>query len=262
MKYRKKPVVIEAFQFYVDNMPDWFMDAVSNDEVILYNCDYKRYTINEAYCRIHTLEGWCWCNGGDYVIKGIKGELYPCKADIFNQTYEEVKQMTKIEELEQKLNEASSGFEFVINEIRKELVCYKTQKELKESKKEGKWKPTYGDEYWLRDDWGNFRTCEYCAGDCMDWRLKNVPLFPTKEECERYWRFMDTVKEKSYEFTELDWKNDDFIKYSISYDFELDEFNINETGVIKYFGEVYFKTKTDAQYIIDNFKDELMEYFL
>ena len=37
--------------------------------------------------------------------------------------------MTKIEELEQKLNEASSGFEFVINEIRKELVCYKTQKE-------------------------------------------------------------------------------------------------------------------------------------
>ena len=91
MEYRKKPVVIEAFQFYVDNIPDWFMDAVSNDEVILYNCDHKRYTIDEAYCRIHTLEGWHWCNGGDYVIKGIKGELYPCKADIFNQTYEEVK---------------------------------------------------------------------------------------------------------------------------------------------------------------------------
>ena len=91
MKYRKKPVVIEAFRFYVDNMPDWFMDAVSNDEVILYNCDHKRYTIDEAYCRIRTLEGWHWCNGGDYVIKGIKGELYPCKADIFNQTYEEVK---------------------------------------------------------------------------------------------------------------------------------------------------------------------------
>lgn len=89
MKYRKKPVVIEAFQFYVDNIPDWFMDAVSNNTVILHNCNYKRYSINEAYCEIKTLEGVHRCNGGDYVIKGIKGELYPCKADIFKQTYEE-----------------------------------------------------------------------------------------------------------------------------------------------------------------------------
>ena len=56
--------------------------------------------------------------------------------------------MTKIQELEQKLNEASSGFEFVINEIRKELVSYKTQKELKESNKEDKWKPFHYEEYY------------------------------------------------------------------------------------------------------------------
>ena len=171
--------------------------------------------------------------------------------------------MTKIEELEQKLNEASSGFEFVINEIRKELVCYKTQKELKESKKEnvGKWKPQIGEEYWFKNDIGKVSHSTYmCSVD--ECRANSVPLFKTQEQCERYWRFMDTVKEKSYEFTGLNWKNDDFIKYSISYDFELGEFNINETGVIKYFGEVYFKTKTDAQYIIDNFKDELMEYWL
>lgn len=152
--------------------------------------------------------------------------------------------MTKIEELEQKLNE-----------------CQKELAELKESKKE-KWKPTYGDYYWLRDDWGNFRTHEYCAGDCMDWRLKNVPLFPTKEACERYWRFMDTVKEKSYEFTELDWRDDDINKWIIQYDYLTDQLRANDHRSIKHFGLVCFKDKESAQYIIDNFKDELMEFIL
>ena len=161
--------------------------------------------------------------------------------------------MTKIEELEQKLNEASSGFEFVINEIRKEL---------KESKKEGKWEPTYGDYYWLRDDWGNFRTHEYCAGDCMDWRLKNVPLFPTKEACERYWRFMDTVKEKSYSFSKEEWGKHNIRKYTIYYDFNRKEFGVDRSIDIKYLGKIYFKTEEDCQYIIDNFKDELMEFFV
>ena len=261
MKYRKKPVVIEAFQFYVDNMPDWFMDAVSNDEVILYNCDHKRYTIDEAYCRIHTLEGWHWCNGGDYVIKGIKGELYPCKADIFKQTYEEVKQMTKIEEIEQKLNEASSGFEFVINEIRKELVCYKTQKELKESKKEGKWKPQIGDYYWFRTSCGDVSGDDWTNDKYDDWRINNIPIFPTKESCERYWRFMDTVKEKSYSFSEEEWEDDEVDKLVIYYDYTRKEFGVTCT-FCKYLGEIYFKDKESAKYIIDNFKDEFMEFIL
>jgi predicted nuclease with TOPRIM domain len=89
-KYRKKPVEVDAFQFYVDNMPDWFIDAVTNNTVILRKCDYKIYSIEEAYCEINTLEGVHRCNGGDYVIKGVKGELYPCKPDIFEMTYEKV----------------------------------------------------------------------------------------------------------------------------------------------------------------------------
>lgn len=87
-KYVKKPVEIEAFQFYVDDIPDWFMDAVTNNIVTLRKCDYKRYSIDEAYCEIETLEGTHRANGGDYIIKGIKGELYPCKSDIFEMTYE------------------------------------------------------------------------------------------------------------------------------------------------------------------------------
>jgi hypothetical protein len=86
-KYRKKPVEIEAFQFYIDKIPDWFMDAISKNKVKTYNCDYKKYTIDEAYCLIETLEGTMKANGGDFIIKGVKGEIYPCKPDIFEMTY-------------------------------------------------------------------------------------------------------------------------------------------------------------------------------
>jgi len=90
MKYRKKPVVVEAFKFYVDPMPDWFMDKVSSNDVILRNCDYRRFDIDMAYCEIETLEGIMIGNGGDYIIQGVEGEIYPCKPDIFEKTYEKV----------------------------------------------------------------------------------------------------------------------------------------------------------------------------
>ena len=169
--------------------------------------------------------------------------------------------MTKIEELEQKLNEASSGFEFVINEIRKELVCYKTQKELKESKKESKWKPTVGEKYWFKNDIGKVSHSTYmCSVD--ECRANNIPIFPTEEECERYWRFMDTVKEKSYSFSKEEWGKHNIRKYTIYYDFNRKEFGVDRSIDIKYLGEIYFKTEEDAEYIINNFKEELLEYWL
>jgi hypothetical protein len=78
MKFRKKPVVIEAFVFRQDPIPDWFMDKVTTNEIIMY----------PEYCEINTLEGTMIGNLGDYIIKGVKGEIYPCKPDIFEQTYE------------------------------------------------------------------------------------------------------------------------------------------------------------------------------
>jgi hypothetical protein len=89
-RFTKKPIEIEAFQFYVDAMPDWFMDRVSANDIVLFNCNLKECSINEAYCEIQTLEGVMRANGGDWIIKGVKGELYPCKPDIFKMTYEEV----------------------------------------------------------------------------------------------------------------------------------------------------------------------------
>lgn len=83
MKYRKRPVVIEAFQMGVDYIPDWFMDAVSSGKVVLHGA-----AKDDTSADIDTLEGTMRANYGDFVIRGIAGEIYPCKPDIFKETYE------------------------------------------------------------------------------------------------------------------------------------------------------------------------------
>lgn len=81
-KYVKKPVVIEAVQWTGLNMTE-IADFTSNG---------KRYIeFDGDVCRIQTLEGVMTASTGDYIIKGVKGEFYPCKPDIFEETYEEVK---------------------------------------------------------------------------------------------------------------------------------------------------------------------------
>lgn len=81
MKYRKKPIVIEAFKYNIDPRPDWFQDKVTTNEIVTYPDDS---------CWIKTLEGTMQGLKGDYIIKGVAGEIYPCRADIFNATYESV----------------------------------------------------------------------------------------------------------------------------------------------------------------------------
>lgn len=88
-KYRKKPVVIEAFKFYVDAFPDWFTNAVTENKVILHDCNYKK-SFKVPRCEIKTLEGTIVAHEGDYIIKNVKGELSTCKPDIFETTYEKV----------------------------------------------------------------------------------------------------------------------------------------------------------------------------
>lgn len=82
MKYRKKPVAIEAFCLGVDFIPDWFMDRVSTNEIILRG---ERNDLRHA--DINTLEGTMRGDKGDYIIRG-----YPCKPDIFAATYEAVEE--------------------------------------------------------------------------------------------------------------------------------------------------------------------------
>lgn len=84
-KYRKRPVVIVAFCFdgrsnTDKSVPIWFLDAVLAGTVVA----------SPDHITIKTLEGDMRANLGDWIIKGVKGELYPCKPDIFTATYEPV----------------------------------------------------------------------------------------------------------------------------------------------------------------------------
>jgi hypothetical protein len=81
MKYRKKPVVIEAMQFDGQNHADL--------------ADFMGRAIRPTHATpgsitIGTLEGEMLARPGDWIIKGVKGEFYPCKPEIFSATYEAV----------------------------------------------------------------------------------------------------------------------------------------------------------------------------
>ena len=94
MKYRKKPVIIEAFRFQIDDvMPDWFNEKRITNDII---------THEDGTCDIKTLEGTMKANFGDYVIKGVQGEVYPCKPDIFEKTYDIVNGYNNLERREHK----------------------------------------------------------------------------------------------------------------------------------------------------------------
>lgn len=85
MQYRKRPVVIDAFKLGINYMPDWFMDALTASKVVTHRTAYGRAQISAD---IETLEGWIHASHGDYIIRGVKGEIYACKPDIFEMTYE------------------------------------------------------------------------------------------------------------------------------------------------------------------------------
>ena len=77
MKFRKKPVVIEAIQWNGQNYREI--------------CFWAGFTLDggmDEILRIHTLEGTMEARKGDWIIRGVKGELYPCKPDIFEASYE------------------------------------------------------------------------------------------------------------------------------------------------------------------------------
>lgn len=81
--FRKKPVVIEAMQFHrptdFKDAPGWLVSAIAVGTV---------HSDEDGDVFIETLEGRHHVSEGDWIIRGVKGELYPCKPDIFAATYE------------------------------------------------------------------------------------------------------------------------------------------------------------------------------
>lgn len=89
--YRKKPVVIEAIQWTGTNLEE--LKSFVGNSLVYDICD-AAWEVGKGrpkiFMQVKTLEGDMQVEVGDFVIKGIKGEFYPCKPDIFNSTYEEV----------------------------------------------------------------------------------------------------------------------------------------------------------------------------
>ncbi|MEJ7745261.1 MAG: hypothetical protein WKF61_00600 [Luteimonas sp.] len=85
MKFRKKPVVIEAFHnsgsISLADFPAWAIEAVKNHSLKLHD---------GGIFSIITLEGAMTASPNDWIIQGVSGEIYPCKPDIFAATYEAV----------------------------------------------------------------------------------------------------------------------------------------------------------------------------
>jgi hypothetical protein len=85
-QYRKKPVVIEAIQ--------WLRNPDGNTEQVKQflgdSLDYVTESDSQASIVIKTLEGTIKASPYDYIIKGVAGEFYPCKPDVFRATYEDV----------------------------------------------------------------------------------------------------------------------------------------------------------------------------
>ena len=85
-KFRKKPVVIEAILWngnQLNEFPEWLKSAYDKTPG-----DPGSVFRNGSDVLIYTLEGTMTTSPGDYIIQGVNGELYPCKPDIFEKTYE------------------------------------------------------------------------------------------------------------------------------------------------------------------------------
>jgi hypothetical protein len=82
-RYRKKPLEVDAWQIGMyERTPDWVHKAVT----MIYPAGNRAVEVV-----VSTPEGEMRALSGDWLIRGIEGEVYPCKASVFNETYEEVK---------------------------------------------------------------------------------------------------------------------------------------------------------------------------
>lgn len=94
MKFRKKPVVIEAIQLREDTLSEIYAFMGIKGKGSFSDCGHG-IDPSDGKFKITTLEGVHVANVGDYIIRGVSGEFYPCKPDIFNKTYDAVEDYSR-----------------------------------------------------------------------------------------------------------------------------------------------------------------------
>lgn len=157
--------------------------------------------------------------------------------------------MNKIEELENKMLE-----------IAQEIAELKKDQNAGESIE---WKPQKGEMYWYMDFDGEPDNLYFNPSHRYDiWRVNNIPVFKTQEECQKYCDYRKALIEKSYKFTREEWNNNNIVKYSIMYNYARDRLDVDNNVYFRSLNKVYFKTEDDAQYMIDNYSDEILKWGL
>lgn len=89
-QFRKKPVIIEAVQWTGENLKEIIDFTGLNESARKWTWEEYTVVVKEEGLKIFTLEGSHMASISDWIIKGVKGEFYPCKPDIFEDTYEQV----------------------------------------------------------------------------------------------------------------------------------------------------------------------------
>ena len=92
MKFRKKPVVIEAVEWCGDNLREVIDFTGLHQSAEHWTWAQYEEIVRTKGLKIFTLENPLHASVGDWIIKGVKGEFYPCKPDIFAATYERVEE--------------------------------------------------------------------------------------------------------------------------------------------------------------------------
>jgi hypothetical protein len=90
MKYRKKPVVIDAVLWTGDNLKEVISFSTLHQSASKWTWEEYEEIVKRDGLKIFTLEGTMSARIGDWIIRGVKGEIYPCKPDIFEATYEKI----------------------------------------------------------------------------------------------------------------------------------------------------------------------------
>jgi hypothetical protein len=100
--FRKKPVTIEAVKWTGNNLREIIDFIGLNESAKKWTWEEYEDVVAEAGLKIFTLEGSHRATIGDWIIKGVKGEFYPCKPDIFEQTYGSVRARAEVLKLYKK----------------------------------------------------------------------------------------------------------------------------------------------------------------
>mgnify|MGYP000654455013 CR=1 FL=1 len=89
-KYRKRPVVIDAIEWTGENLREIINFTGLHDSVKHLSWEEYETLVKEKGLKVFTLEGSHMASVGDFIIKGVANEVYPCKPNVFKKTYEAV----------------------------------------------------------------------------------------------------------------------------------------------------------------------------